>query len=287
MRRLANFSYARSLSVFAPTSVFRPTFHAMSQRAQQLSTGSEQYDATQLAMMEEMCIVVDEADTVVGSGTKKEVHLIDGMCMKEEGLPHRAFSVFLFNERHELLLQKRCDQKILFPLHWANTCCSHPLAEDALFMGTPIKGEANGADGCIQAAQRKLQHELGLTPLPKDAFTFVTKVHYKAPLPGSNPRWGEHEMDYILLAQAPQDLIEQSLSLNPGEVEQILWVDQEACRAFVDAAGDPMRPDERPGEWLSPWFAAIERTLLHPWWDKLRKGETVPGDGKIHRLDGV
>jgi isopentenyl-diphosphate delta-isomerase len=40
---------------------------------------------------------------------------------------HRAFSVFLFNEKNELLLQQRAKEKITFPLYWTNTCCSHPL----------------------------------------------------------------------------------------------------------------------------------------------------------------
>ena len=113
--------------------------------------------------------------------------------------------MFLFNERFELLLQKRCSDKILFPLHWANTCCSHPLADGATFQETTITGEADGPAGAIQAAQRKLKHELGIEPadVPREAFSFVTKVHYKAPLPGPAPEWGEHEMDYILLAQRP------------------------------------------------------------------------------------
>lgn len=161
------------------------------------------YDEAQLAMMEEMCIVTDFEDNIVGQDTKKNVHLMDEVCMKPLGLPHRAFSVFLFNEDHELLLQKRCSDKILFPLHWANTCCSHPLADGATFLGTPIHGEQLGAAGTIQAARRKLHQELGIDPevLRADMFQFVTKVHYKAPLPGQDPKWGEHEIDYILLAR--------------------------------------------------------------------------------------
>lgn len=45
-----------------------------------------------------------------------------------KGLLHRAFSVFLFNDKHELLLQQRADEKITFPEYFTNTCCSHPLA---------------------------------------------------------------------------------------------------------------------------------------------------------------
>lgn len=145
------------------------------------------YDEAQLAMMEEMCIVTDFDDNVVGQDTKKNVHLIDGPCMRANGFPHRAFSVFLFDENWSLLLQKRCDEKILFPLHWANTCCSHPLAEGATFIGEPVFGESEGPAGVVRAARRKLHQELGIVPtaIPEESFRFVTKVHYKAPLPGS------------------------------------------------------------------------------------------------------
>jgi isopentenyl-diphosphate delta-isomerase len=45
----------------------------------------------------------------------------------DQGMLHRAFSVFLFNTKGELLLQQRSDAKITFPGYWTNTCCSHPL----------------------------------------------------------------------------------------------------------------------------------------------------------------
>jgi len=55
---------------------------------------------------------------------KKKGHLNENI---KEGLLHRAFSVFLFNSKGELLLQQRAQEKITFPLYWTNTCCSHPL----------------------------------------------------------------------------------------------------------------------------------------------------------------
>lgn len=53
-----------------------------------------------------------------------EGHLMTNI---NQGMLHRAFSVFLFNTRGELLLQQRSDSKITFPAYWTNTCCSHPL----------------------------------------------------------------------------------------------------------------------------------------------------------------
>lgn len=248
---------------------------------------STEYDATQLAMMEEMCIIVDFDDRVIGEDTKKNVHLIDGVCMLPLGPPHRAFSVFLFDEQWRLLIQQRCADKILFPKHWANTCCSHPLADGATFLGSPIHGEADGAPGTIRAARRKLHQELGIDPvqLPASSFKFITKVHYKAPLPGEAPGWGEHEIDYILLCQRPGATIESSLNLNPNEVEAVRWLTQEECAAFVgDGHGDGTAVGDAL---ISPWFGAIARDLLPSWWASLRRGEDLEPDGLIHRLAGA
>jgi isopentenyl-diphosphate Delta-isomerase len=81
-------------------------------------------DFNQIRLMEEMCILVDKDDSPIGPVTKKECHL---MTKINEGLLHRAFSVFLFNKEGKLLLQQRADEKITFPGFYTNTCCSHPL----------------------------------------------------------------------------------------------------------------------------------------------------------------
>ena len=96
---------------------------------------------------------------------------------------------------------------------------------------------------------------------------------------GPQPQWGEHEIDYILLCQRPRGDIEETLQLNPNEVEDVLWLDHEQCRDFVENKNGNK-------ELISPWFGAIERELLHPWWEALRNGQEVEPDGRIHRLDG-
>lgn len=106
----------------------------------------------------------------------------------DKGLLHRAFSVFLFNSRNELLLQQRATEKITFPDMWTNTCCSHPL-------GIPGEGGAELEEavmGVKRAAIRKLDHELGIpaAQVPIENFKFLTRIHYKAP---SDGKWGEHE----------------------------------------------------------------------------------------------
>jgi len=272
----------------------RPKFALWGYRCHNFSTEQKlnlsNYDTDQLSMMREACILCDMEDNIIDQASKKEVHMIDGLCMRYGGMPHRAFSVFLFNEEWELLIQKRSKKKILFPLHWANTCCSHPLAHGATFLGNKIYDEDKGWKGTIQAARRKIEQELGISQrvLPNSDFHFVTKVHYKAPLPGDDPLWGEHEIDYILLIQHSQADIEAALELNPNEVVDVKWISQQACRDFV-ANGIHQSSEELEtpkDELISPWFAAIERDLLHGWWDQLKSGESIIRDDQIHRLKG-
>nr|KAJ3418833.1 isopentenyl-diphosphate delta-isomerase idi1 [Polyrhizophydium stewartii] len=100
-----------------------------------------------------------------------------------KGLLHRAFSVFIFNEAGELLLQQRADEKITFPGYFTNTCCSHPLM---------VQDELDGEAGARRAAQRKLEHELGIPAheVPLEKLNYLTRIHYLAP---SDGLWGEHE----------------------------------------------------------------------------------------------
>ena len=110
-------------------------------------------DSTQEKYLaEERCILVDENDVVLGSETKRACHLNVNI---EAGMLHRAFSVFLFNDKNELLLQKRSSAKVTFPDCWTNTCCSHPLhcAEEM---------EETDHMGVKRAVRRKLNHELGI-----------------------------------------------------------------------------------------------------------------------------
>jgi isopentenyl-diphosphate delta-isomerase len=107
-----------------------------------------------------------------------------------QGLLHRAFSVFLFRPSDgRLLLQKRADEKITFPSMWTNTCCSHPLS-------TRIEREEKGEMGVRRAALRKLPHELGVPEgaMQEEDFVYLTRIHYLAPSDqGSDGVWGEHE----------------------------------------------------------------------------------------------
>ena len=90
------------------------------------STNAEQgLDPVQEALLNEQCILVDENDNEIGQASKRLCHLVD----PKSGISplHRAFSLFIFNQNNELLMQQRSDTKITFPGRWTNTCCSHPL----------------------------------------------------------------------------------------------------------------------------------------------------------------
>lgn len=112
----------------------------------------EGHDEEQIKLMDELCIVLDYNDKPLGAGTKKLCHLMDNI---NGGLLHRAFSVFLFNEKNELLLQQRADEKITFPSMWTNTCCSHPLAVQSE-LGQNIYELNSAIEGVKVAAQKKI-----------------------------------------------------------------------------------------------------------------------------------
>ena len=118
-------------------------------------------------------------------------------------------------------VQKRSLDKITFPDHWANTCCSHPLH---------IEDETNGIEGVKNAARRKLEQELGIKPnqIPLDSLTFITRIHYKAIC--MDDIWGEHEIDYILICKPPQNVF---LNINPNEVSQAKYFCQEELKQFM------------------------------------------------------
>ena len=222
-------------------------------------------DPVQAELMEECCIVVNDDDEFLRAETKLNCHL--NTRVEGEGLLHRAFSVFLFNTQGELLLQQRSGDKITFPLHWANTCCSHPLA---------IAAEMETKDnmGVKRAAVRKMEQELGIPSeeVPISSLHFMTRVHYKA---FSDDIWGEHEIDHILLIQS-----DVTLHPNSNEVANIRFLSREDVRKFVKNA-------DKNGDLISPWFRLIENTLLYDWWGSLKNIAAKKDVTHIHRLGTV
>ena len=148
-------------------------------------------------MSKENVILVDENDNQVGLMPKLEAH--------QKGLLHRAFSIFIFNSKYELLLQKRASSKYHSGGLWTNTCCSHPReGEDTL-----------------DAANRRLIEEMGIE-------TSLRKVHdfiYKAELDNDLT---EHEFDHVLYGIYNEDPI-----INEDEADDFKWIDMDSLNEDI------------------------------------------------------
>uniref|UniRef100_A0A8D8FLR2 isopentenyl-diphosphate Delta-isomerase n=1 Tax=Culex pipiens TaxID=7175 RepID=A0A8D8FLR2_CULPI len=226
---------------------FLPSAAAAALQRQPLRFGSATAAAKlQELALEENCILVDESDRVLGNASKRDCHRVD-----PDGniRLHRAFSVFLFNSRGEMLLQRRSTHKITFPDCYTNACCSHPLHD--------IEGEREelNALGIRRAAQRRLNYELGipLSQVRPENFHFLTRIHYADRGDGV---WGEHEIDYILFLQKDVDL-----KPNEGEVSEIRYIARNELDQQIATLEAP----------LTPWFRLILAHRLPLWWDNLHR----------------
>jgi isopentenyl-diphosphate delta-isomerase len=139
----------------------------------------------------EYVILVDENDQEIGNMEKQEAH--------EKGFLHRAFSVFIFNENKELLIQQRALTKYHSAGLWTNTCCSHPR------IGETIE----------QAAHRRLMEEMGFDCELTSKSSFIYKAAFENGLT-------EHELDHILVGT-----FNGEISFNPTEVKNIKWISLE------------------------------------------------------------
>ena len=148
--------------------------------------------------MKEHVILVDEQDNPIGLMEKIEAH--------EKALLHRAFSVFVFNEKNELMLQQRAAEKYHSPLLWTNTCCSHQR-----------DGESN-----IEAGKRRLQEEMGFSCELEELFSFI----YKAPFDNGLT---EHELDHVMIGRFNDEPI-----INPEEVASYKWMQLEEVKSDIE-----------------------------------------------------
>jgi isopentenyl-diphosphate delta-isomerase len=139
-------------------------------------------------MKEEQVILVDQYDIPIGTMGKLEAH--------QKGLLHRAFSVFIFNHKNEMLLQKRALTKYHSAGLWTNTCCSHPHPnEDTLV-----------------AANRRLKEEMGMTTTLIHKTSFIYETAFENNLT-------EHEFDHVFVGYTDKDPI-----INKEEVDGFKWI---------------------------------------------------------------
>ena len=165
----------------------------------------------------EKVILVDENDNVTGIEEKIKAH--------KDGKLHRAFSIFVFNIKGELLLQKRAKEKYHSGGLWSNTCCGHPRPNESL-------------EG---AAHRRLKEEMGfecaLVHLKSAGFIYKVKVNDLF----------EYEYDHIFVGKFNQDPLP-----NPQEVESYQWTDQKELKKDILA-----NPDK-----YTYWFKASLKNVL-------------------------
>ncbi|XP_078441083.1 isopentenyl-diphosphate Delta-isomerase I-like isoform X2 [Wolffia australiana] len=267
MERAAMMSSSFSKDFFAKRVFLRSKPSALMADKEAFSSDVVAMDAVQRRLMfEDECILVDENDNVVGHNTKYNCHLME--TINAGNALHRAFSVFLFNSKYELLLQQRSETKVTFPLVWTNTCCSHPLYRESELIEEDFLGVRN-------AAQRKLLDELGIPAeqVPIDQFTPVGRMLYKAP---SDGKWGEHELDYLLFM-----VRDVEVNANPDEVADVMYVDREKLKDLLQKADSG-----EGGIKLSPWFRLVVDHFLFKWWDHVEKGtlREMVDMGTIHKL---
>lgn len=151
----------------------------------------------------EQVILVDVNDNPLGTMGKMEAHL--------KAVLHRAFSVFIFNDQGELMLQQRAMHKYHSPGLWANTCCSHPRPDEEV----------------MQAAHRRMVEEMGFDCELTKLFDFVYKAELEHGL-------SEHEFDHVLVGTYNGEPV-----INTEEVMEWRW------RSMDDIAADlKLRPEE-------------------------------------------
>jgi isopentenyl-diphosphate delta-isomerase len=157
----------------------------------------------------EQVILVNSKDEELGLSEKMAAHRMKPKL-------HRAFSVFIFNKKGQMLIHKRISSKPTWGGFWSNTCCSHPRP-----------GEEPAA-----AASRRLKEELGFTT----NLAFLFKFEYSAMC---NEEWGEHELDHVFAGfydgQPKPDL---------KEIEETKWVD--VNQLAKDMKASPQN--------YTPWF---------------------------------
>lgn len=164
-------------------------------------------------------ILVDEQDVQTGTMGKMEVH--------QKAMLHRAFSIFIFNEKGEMLLHKRADKKYHSGGLWTNACCSHPKP----------------GQETLTAAQLRLQEEMGFKTELTKAFDFI----YKAPLENGLT---EYEFDHVFIGKYEGDIVP-----NADEVSDYCFKTVDEIKSSIQS-----HPDKYT-VWFKIAFAKMEDYL--------------------------
>lgn len=168
----------------------------------------------------ESVVLVDEQDHFLGEMEKNAAH--------KNGILHRAISVFIFNDKGELLLQRRALSKYHSGGLWTNTCCTHPRSNETI----------------LAAAVRRLKEEMGITATAEKAFDFIYRRRV-------NDTMIENELDHVLIGYCnadpspnkeevsewkflPIDVIERDLKDNGEEYTVWFQISFEKVKKYLD-----------------------------------------------------
>jgi len=174
----------------------------------------------------EELILVDSEDNEIGYASKAR-------CHNGEGVLHRAFSLFLFNEAGEMLLQQRGGDKRLWPGYWSNSCCSHPRRGESMDIATA----------------RRLSDELNIETKLEYVYRFI----YQAGFGGEG---SEHELCHVYLGRTPTDV-------HPNDSEI-------AAVRFLSPATLDREMGEHARE-FTPWFLKEWQELKENYREQLQR----------------
>jgi isopentenyl-diphosphate delta-isomerase len=166
-------------------------------------------------------ILVNEKDEAIGTMEKMEAH--------RKGLLHRAFSVFIFNTKGEMLLQRRAMNKYHSAGLWTNSCCSHPQPGEEVH----------------EAAQRRLQEEMGFTAVLEKIFDFVYQADFDNGLT-------EHEFDHVFAGE-----YDGPVDVNKEEV-------MDYCYKSLDQVRSSLK--EQPYKFTAWFHLAFPK--MEEWWNR-------------------
>lgn len=203
----------------------------------------ETADLTQKDLLHEALILVDKNDQIIGKISKLEAHILQN----GHSPLHRAFSLFHFNSKNQLLVQKRSRYKITFPSLWTNTVCSHPLYNEK---------EIESDEGIKHAANRRAIYECNLN-IPIENLKVMQRIIYSRPM--DHHLLGEHELDYCIISKGDFDF-----AMNENEIEDYIWLDKSQLQSFMEQSQ------------VTPWFNLIYQSgLLDNWWRNIDSLDSI------------
>jgi isopentenyl-diphosphate delta-isomerase len=173
----------------------------------------------------EQLILVNPNDKIIGYQNKKKCHLGDGIL-------HRAFSIFIFNSKGQILMQKRSQKKQLWPFFWSNSCCSHPR-----------KGESYQI-----AIHRRLKEELGIDTKLK----FLFKFQYQARF---NKVGSENELCSVYIGKSDDPII-----INKNEIAEWKFFKISVLDEWLQQ--NPLK--------FTPWFKMEWERIRGEYWSAIQ-----------------